>query len=226
MKLINTRDNDQFEIISEVIRRRLSAGIDNETIIKEMENHGIKRELGSALIANQVNQVHLYKYVLKSLSENVSHDKIITTIMAHGVDEQFANEFVSTMSKRPYRLEQVRFDKRKKESIYLSAGIDYKLTSQYGEEIILERILEKIGHDKNPWCVEFGVGADAANVSLLMRNYGWNCLLIEADRERFELLYDKYKTVDNVKLMNCFVSWHGENALDNLLDKVGIPSSL
>lgn len=72
-------------------------------------------------------------------------------------------------------------------SLWLNARRD-NITSQNGEDGVLQAIFERIGEGKK-WCCEFGAwdGMTFSNTySLLMR--GWSGVLIESVPERFEKL--------------------------------------
>ncbi len=92
------------------------------------------------------------------------------------------------------------------------------LTSQGGEDGILERIFEVIpGEDR--WCCEFGAwdGRKYSNTYQLIANRGWSGVLIEANPVKFEDLKKTYAGNSKVVLLNRFVEFAGDGLLDNLL---------
>jgi hypothetical protein len=100
-----------------------------------------------------------------------------------------------------------------------------KITSQWGEDGIIEEIFNRIGL-KNKYCVEFGAwdGIHLSNSWNLWSNQGWSAILIEGDSDKFLELKQNTAIFKNVKPINAFVSPKGENSLDNILEKVDIPA--
>ena len=75
------------------------------------------------------------------------------------------------------------------------------ITSQSGEDGILEEIFRLIDEfeekDNNiKWCAEFGCwdGKHLCNTHNLIKNHGFNGVLIEADSEKYKDLLENYKT--------------------------------
>ena len=99
------------------------------------------------------------------------------------------------------------------------------VTSQSGEDGILARIFELIPNG-NKWCCEFGAwdGKKYSNTYQLIANNDWSGVLIEADPSKVVDLRKTYENNDRVVLINAFVEFEGENVLDNLLGKTGIPN--
>jgi hypothetical protein len=96
--------------------------------------------------------------------------------------------------------------------------------SQYGEDGILERILELID-DRNRWCVEFGAwdGLHLSNCANLIRNREYAGVLIEADTARFAELEANYGNVPNMTALRAFVGFGPGDNLDTLLADVDMP---
>ena len=103
---------------------------------------------------------------------------------------------------------------------------DYKksVTSQFGEEGILEKIFEIIG-EASKWCLELGAsnGIHDSNTRDLLNNRGWSGVLIEADVTNYKKLEALYLAKNNVTCINEFVSFEGDHALDIILSKTLIP---
>jgi len=96
--------------------------------------------------------------------------------------------------------------------------------SQYGEDGILERILELID-DGNRWCVEFGAwdGLHLSNCANLIRNHGYAGVFIEADEARFAQLEANYENIPNATTLRAFVGFGPGDNLDTLLADVDVP---
>lgn len=96
--------------------------------------------------------------------------------------------------------------------------------SQFGEDGILERILELVA-DRNRWCVEFGAwdGLRWSNSANLIRNHGYSGVLIEADKARFEQLDGNYRNVPGTTTLRAFVGFGPDDNLDTLLADVDMP---
>jgi hypothetical protein len=102
------------------------------------------------------------------------------------------------------------------------------VTSQNGEDGIIERIFQLIGA-ANKWCVEFGAwdGKKYSNTWNLIENYGWTGVLIEGNPERFSSLQDTYMAKQaTTHLMNKFISLESGNTLDELLASVYAPRDI
>ncbi len=96
--------------------------------------------------------------------------------------------------------------------------------SQFGEDGIIEHILETIP-DTDKWCVEFGAwdGIHLSNTYNLISNKGYRSVLIEADKKKFRELEVNLSTYESI-LVNEFVTFDGQNKLDNILARTPIPS--
>ena len=103
---------------------------------------------------------------------------------------------------------------------------EYKrnVKSQYGEDGIIEKIMEIIPN-KNNWCVEFGAwdGELLSNTWNLISNHNYNAVLIECEEDRFNQL--KYNYLKNPKVIsiNKFIHFSGVNTLDTILSSTNIP---
>jgi hypothetical protein len=104
-------------------------------------------------------------------------------------------------------IRHLRIDRRKKESLWL-ADHARTVTSQHGEDGIIEKIFEVIG-TRNNWCVEFGAwdGVTHSNTYNLIANHGWSSLQIEAKPERFSRLVKTHAHHPNAICSNAFVGF-------------------
>lgn len=100
------------------------------------------------------------------------------------------------------------------------------VTSQCGEDGVIERIFEIIG-EGDRWCVEFGAldGKTLSNTYNLIHNRSWSGVLIEADRRKFRRLQKTYAGNPNAILLHQFVEFDGPNTLDRILATTPIPRS-
>jgi hypothetical protein len=100
------------------------------------------------------------------------------------------------------------------------------ITSQCGEDGLIERIFEIIG-EGDRWCVEFGAfdGKTLSNTYNLIHNRAWSGVLIEADRRKFRRLQETYAGNPNATLLHKFVEFDGANTLDRILATTQIPRS-
>jgi hypothetical protein len=98
------------------------------------------------------------------------------------------------------------------------------VTSHQGEDGIIAEIFRRVGI-QNKWCVEFGAlnGTHDSNVWALINNEGWSGVLIEADRTYFEKLVDTYRDVERAICLNLFISFEGENSLDEIFARTPLP---
>ncbi|MBI3634351.1 MAG: hypothetical protein HY228_01905 [Candidatus Yonathbacteria bacterium] len=104
--------------------------------------------------------------------------------------------------------------------------LDYhrKITSQFGEDGIIEKIFEVIG-EKNKWCVELGAlnGVHDSNVWNLLNHRGWSGVLIEADITNYKKLETLYRPREDIACINEFVSFEGNHSLDAIFANTQIP---
>lgn len=104
------------------------------------------------------------------------------------------------------------------------SGYARNASSQFGEDGILEKVLEVIG-DANSWCVEFGAwdGVVYSNTHQLVVEKGYSAVLIEADPDRFQELCATYRDRHGVVPVNRFVGFGGHDNLDAILKATDIP---
>lgn len=104
---------------------------------------------------------------------------------------------------------------------YLS---NYKkiITSQFGEDGIIEKIFEVIGNPASQrWCVEFGAGDGKtfSNNWNLIVNKGWSAVEIEADKKLYKRLIRAYRDNSRVTCVNRRIDFSGANTLDEVLSR-------
>ncbi len=98
------------------------------------------------------------------------------------------------------------------------------VTSQYGEDGIIEKVLEVIDvNDK--WCVEFGSwdGKACSNTYYLITEKGYSAVLIEGNPKRYKDLLKTFGGNHRVTALNAFVGFEKENGLDTILGQTDIP---
>jgi hypothetical protein len=100
------------------------------------------------------------------------------------------------------------------------------ITSEHGEDGVIERIFQIIGEGKK-WCVDLGAlnGVHGSNVWHLIKEKGWSAVLIEADQTYFEKLQKEYSGVDRAYCINAFVSFAGEQSLDTIFARTPLPKN-
>jgi hypothetical protein len=103
----------------------------------------------------------------------------------------------------------------------------WNLTSDDGEEGIIEKILERIP-DPNRWCVEFGAcdGLERSNTHNLVAKKRYAGVLIEPDARKFRGLERTYAGRQDVTLINGFVGLTAEDGLDRILEATPAPRDL
>jgi hypothetical protein len=97
-----------------------------------------------------------------------------------------------------------------------------KVSSQNGEDGIIERIFELIG-TTNKWCVEFGAwdGRFNSNSHYWIHDHGWSGVLIEADPEKFRCLDEYYSDRRDVHRFHARIG--RANPLDGFLAAAKVP---
>ncbi len=93
------------------------------------------------------------------------------------------------------------------------------ITSQWGEDGILEEIFKRIG-DGTKMAIEFGAwdGKHYSNVWNLWHNKGWSAVLIESEEKRVEELKQNVEAFEKVIPVHAFVGTEGKNTLDMILE--------
>ncbi|WP_306533879.1 hypothetical protein [Geobacter sp.] len=101
-----------------------------------------------------------------------------------------------------------------------------RITSEYGEDGVIEKILEIIG-EGDKWCVEFGAGdgKSGSNSWNLITNRGWSGVLIEASDNLYNKLCYEYKDNKNVIALNRMVGFESPDKLDDIFAETPMPTS-
>lgn len=97
--------------------------------------------------------------------------------------------------------------------------------AQNGEDEIIASILNKIETNDNRWCVEFGAwdGITGSNTYSFITKENYSSVLIEANQSKYNDLVKNMKGY-NATCFCKFVSFTGENTLDNIFAKTELPS--
>jgi hypothetical protein len=92
------------------------------------------------------------------------------------------------------------------------------VTSQRGEDGIIEKIFEVIG-TTNRICIEFGAGKGerSSNTWNLLNLCGWGGVLIEPKEESFQYLTNKYKNRSDIVVLRDLIGFEEDDCLDNIL---------
>ena len=93
------------------------------------------------------------------------------------------------------------------------------ISSQSGEDGIIEEIFRRIKNLLDYQCCEFGAwdGKHLSNTYNLIKNHNYKALLIEGDKKKFQILNSNFLN-DKVIKLNKFVEFEGKNTLDNILE--------
>ena len=99
--------------------------------------------------------------------------------------------------------------------------------SENGEDGIILEILKRLKlNKKNKWCCEFGAwdGIHGSNTFNLVKNFNFQAIYIEGDKERYEDLIATSKKFKKIIPFNRYVSHKKKNtnSLDNILKKTKI----
>lgn len=98
--------------------------------------------------------------------------------------------------------------------------------SQNGEDGVIDEILRRLNTELtlDRWAVEFGAwdGVYLSNTCRLIRELGYNAVLIEGDEHRVSQLKMNFPQ-ETVRKICRFVSFEGENTLDKILAQTPIP---
>ena len=98
------------------------------------------------------------------------------------------------------------------------------ISSQYGEDGIIEYLTKTSSLRINKSCVEFGAhdGIANSNTYNLWKNKNYSALLIEADKNRFNNLVKNVEKNANVVAVNKFVGFKGDYTLENIIESTNI----
>jgi len=98
--------------------------------------------------------------------------------------------------------------------------------SQNGEDGILEEIFKRLNIEKG-WACEFGAwdGKHLSNTFHLVKNFGWNCVMMESDNDKFldlQKTANEYVNIYPLHKTVHYIEGYGE-LLDDILDLTEIP---
>lgn len=101
------------------------------------------------------------------------------------------------------------------------------VTSQHGEDGILEYVVNCLGRHLVPIACEFGAwdGVYASNVHGFWRHRGWKAILIEGDTAKYEKLLANVQGAD-VVAVNRYIAVHGTDSIDGIFRDRGLPRSV
>lgn len=101
-----------------------------------------------------------------------------------------------------------------------------KTYSENGEDGVVAEILHRISKESSldKWCVEFGAwdGVYASNTCKMIRENGYNAVLIEGDPKRVEQLNNNLPQNNVIKICR-FIDFEGKDTLENVLSETPIP---
>jgi hypothetical protein len=106
-------------------------------------------------------------------------------------------------------------------------GYENNITSQFGEDGLIEEIFIRIGIE-NRTCVEFGAwdGIYLSNTWNLWHEKGWKAILIEGDEYKAKLLRNNVTAFPEVKVHRAYISDEGDNSLDQALKYLNVPNTI
>lgn len=101
------------------------------------------------------------------------------------------------------------------------------IQSQFGEDGVIEEIFKRIGN-RNKICVEFGAwdGIHLSNAWNLWHNEDWEALLIEGDKEKYQILVDNTRNFKRVRPHLAYVSFEGKNSIESILKRLNFPKDI
>ncbi len=100
-----------------------------------------------------------------------------------------------------------------------------RVYSQNDDDGILEGIFQRLGVTRGT-CVDVGAndGLYLSNTANLILHHGWGGVLIEGSSKHLPKLRATMQGRDNVRCIEALVSFEGENTLDAILDRAGVPN--
>lgn len=95
----------------------------------------------------------------------------------------------------------------------------YNKTSQYGEDGIIEYLINTSRSAINKSCFEVGAGDGVtySNTFSLWHDKSWHAVLVEANPERYNPLISNYGEYENVSICTDFLEIRGEHSIDELI---------
>jgi hypothetical protein len=102
------------------------------------------------------------------------------------------------------------------------------ITSQHGEDGILEYIIVSLDGKINNICCEFGAwdGIFASNTYNLWKNKNWHAILIEGDKDKYDDLHSNTINLDHVNSIHSFVQPKGKDCLDEIFKNKNLPKHI
>jgi len=106
------------------------------------------------------------------------------------------------------------------------AGYARNISSQGGEDGVIEQIFKTIGLTSANWCVEFGAcdGKVDSNSWNLVKNHGWKAVYVEPNQDFFKLLKAHCDANPGTWCFDDMVGWEGDSRLDAILARTPIPA--
>lgn len=106
----------------------------------------------------------------------------------------------------------------------LLAEKKYNITSQFGEDGIIEFLLSLMNEDIKKTCLEVGAGDGItnSNVHNLWSKNGWSALLIDSDPKRFDKLEEITRDANNVIILKDYIDYKGNNTIQAISERLGI----
>ena len=97
--------------------------------------------------------------------------------------------------------------------------------SQNGEDGIIEKLIEQLNLRQNLFVCEFGAwdGVYLSNTFNLVTKHNATALMIEGDDEKYKELLKTSKKYRNIIPIKKFVTPHGDNSLDKILEENNFP---
>ena len=102
------------------------------------------------------------------------------------------------------------------------------VTSQHGEDGIVEYIVDRLGDRMGRTFCEFGAwdGVVCSNTYNLWHNHSWEGLLIESSEEKYANLKENIRGFEKVQALQCLVRTQGRDSLDDIIKRLGIDPCL
>ena len=111
----------------------------------------------------------------------------------------------------------IKHEENNHQSYFLRYAKD--ITSQNGEDGIIQRIFEIVSPSSSPYLIDVGAwdGKHLSNTYSLLKNHQWNGILIEADENRVNDMIKLYENNNNVICLNKMIQFDGNDSLPSLL---------
>lgn len=100
----------------------------------------------------------------------------------------------------------------------------YNITSQFGEDGIINFLSSLMSDDINKTCLEVGAGDGITNSNVfeLWNKNGWSALLIDSDSKRFAKLEEVTREADNVTIFKDNIDYKGANTILAISERLGV----